>query len=65
MKLESHQPSEEKARYKIVRLDNYKDVPGDIVTADETTGECSIHENGETKSLSFGPGSIRIVAKAR
>jgi hypothetical protein len=63
MKIESHESSEHKARYKAVRLDNGADVPGDIVTADEVTGEVSVHANGETKSLSFGPGMIRIIPR--
>ncbi len=65
MKFESYQAAEEKARWKVVRTDKYEDVPGDIVTADETTGECSMHVGGETKTLSFGPGGIKIVSRAR
>jgi hypothetical protein len=38
---------------------------GEIVTADETTGECSVHVGGETKTLSFGPGGIRIIGGRR
>jgi len=56
MRLESWHSSEDKHRGKIVRTRNYTDVPGDIVSADETTGECSIHVGGETKTLSFGAG---------
>ena len=65
MKLESWHSSKEKRRWKIVRTDNYTDVAGEIVTADETTGECSMHVGGETKTLSFGPGGIRIVGQGR
>jgi hypothetical protein len=65
VKLESWHNSEDKRRWKIVRTDNYTDIAGEIVTADETTGECSIHVGGETKTLSFGPGGIRIVGRAR
>jgi hypothetical protein len=65
MKLETWHSSEDKRRWKIVRLDNYTDVPGEIVTADETSGECSVHVGGETKTLSFGPGGIRIVGRRR
>ena len=32
---------------------------------DETTGECSLQVGGETKTLSFGPGGIRIVGRGR
>ena len=65
VKLESWHSSEDKHRWKIVRTDNYTDVPGEIVTADETTGECSLHVGGETKTLSFGPGGIRICGRGR
>jgi hypothetical protein len=65
VKLESWHSSEDKHRWKIVRTDNYTDVAGEIVTADETTGECSIHVGGETKTLSFGPGGIRIVGRRK
>jgi len=65
MKLESWQSSEDKHRWKIVRRDNFVDVPGEIVSADDATGECSMQNNGETKTLSFGPNGIRIVGRAR
>ena len=65
MKLESWQSLEEKHRWKIVRTDSYVDVPGEIVTADEVTGECSLQVGGETKKLSFGPCGIRIVGRGR
>jgi len=65
VKLESWHSSEDKRRWKIVRTDTYTDVAGEIVTADETTGECSMHVGGETKTLSFGPCGIRIVGRGR
>ncbi len=65
MKLESWHSSEDKRLWKIVRADSLTDVPGEIVTADEDTGECIVHVGAETKTLSFGPGGIRIVARGR
>lgn len=65
MKLESWHSNEDKRRWKIVRTDNYTDVPGEILIADEKTGECSLHVGGETKTLCFGPGGIRIVGRGR
>jgi hypothetical protein len=65
MKLESWQSADDKKKWKLVRTDNFTDVPGDIVTADEVTGECSMLVAGETKTLSFGPGGIRIVGRRR
>lgn len=66
MKLESWHSSEDKNRWKIVRTDNYADVPGEIVSADEITGECSLQvgKEKEMKSFSFGPGGIKIVGRA-
>lgn len=67
MKLETWTASEEKARWKIVRTDTYVDVcpPGEIISACEATGECSIQKDGETKALCFGSGGIRIVGRKR
>lgn len=52
MKLESFHSADDKRRWK-------------IVSADEATGECSLHIGGETKTLSFGPGGIRICGRGR
>ena len=63
MRLETWHPAEDKRRWKIVRTDNYADVPGEIVSADEATGECSVLIGGETKTLSFGAGGIRVTGR--
>lgn len=63
MKLESTDSVENKRRWKVVRTDNYTDVEGEIVAADETTGECIMHVAGVNKTMCFGPGGIRVVAK--
>ena len=65
MKLESWHSAEEKRRWKVVRTDTYTDVPGEIITADEATGEVCIQVGGETKSLSFGPNGIRLTGRKR
>ena len=65
MKLESHDSAEIKARWKIVRRDTYDDVEGEIVAADEASGECSLHISGETKAFHFGPDMIAIVRRKR
>lgn len=65
MKLESYQSAEDKKHWKIVRTDDYTDVPGEIITADEASGECCIQVGGETKTLSLGPRGIRIVGRRR
>ncbi len=65
VKLESSQPSEYKAKWKIVRTDyvNSGNVEGEIVAADEATGEFSVCVGGETKTQCLGPGGIRIVGR--
>lgn len=63
MKLESYHSAEDKKRWKLVRTDDYSDVTGEIITADEDTGECCIQVNGETKVLHFGPGGLKIIGR--
>jgi hypothetical protein len=65
MNLESWQDVAQKSRYKIVRRDDCTDVDGEIITANEDTGECCVQVGGETKTLSFGPSGIRIVGRRR
>jgi hypothetical protein len=69
MKLESYHSSEDKRKWKIVRTDycgsNGGDVDGEIIAADEATGECRIQVGGETKELNFGPLGIRLVGRRR
>jgi hypothetical protein len=65
MKLESWHTTEDKSRFKLVRTDDYTDIPGEIVLADEATGECCVIVAGETKTLRFGPRGIRIVGRGR
>jgi hypothetical protein len=65
MKLESWQSVDDKKKWKIVRRDDCTDVTGEIITADEASGECCIQVAGETKTLSFGPDGIRIVGRRR
>jgi len=70
MKIESHHPAEDKRQWKIVRLDDYTDVEGEIVAADDETGDCCMQRpdgNGgsKTETLPFGPGGIKIVGRGR
>ncbi len=48
-----------------MRLDTFAEVPGEIIAADETTGDCCVSEKGETKTLSFGPHGIRLIGAGR
>ncbi len=54
-----------KTRWKLVRRDDFRDIDGQIVHADEQTGECSVSVNGETKNYSLGEGGLRITRRAR
>ncbi len=65
MILESWHSPGDKAHWKIVRTDDYTDVPGEIITANDATGECCLMVGGEAKTMSFGPGGIRIVGRRR
>lgn len=65
MKLESWHSLDQKRVWKIVRTDTYADVAGEIITADEATGECCVQVGGETKTLSFGPLGLKIVGRRR
>lgn len=65
MKIESWHPAEDRRKWKIVRTDDYTEVPGDIITANDDTGECCVMAGGEAKTLSFGPRGIRIVLRWR
>jgi hypothetical protein len=67
MKLDSSDSSEIKRLWKVVRTDSYDDVPGDIIMADEDTGECCLKVSGQDTpiTLSFGPRGIRLVGRRR
>ncbi len=70
MKLEAHISTEEKNRWKLVRTDNFIDVPGEIVSADELTGEACMKltaPDGTSKdeTMNFAPGGFRIVGRSR
>lgn len=64
MKIEATWPIEARSHWKIVRTDNFTDVPGTILCANEESGECIMAEDSN-RILSFGPGGMRIVPAAR
>jgi hypothetical protein len=69
--IKSHYSDEFKCLWKLVRRDDMNDIPGDIITADEATGECCLRRpdgNGGTTTtgtLTFGPYGLRIVPRRR
>lgn len=65
MILENWHSAEDKARWKLVSTTDYRDIPGEIVSANETTGDYTISIGGETKQMSAGSGGIRIAPRRR
>jgi hypothetical protein len=63
--IEAYYSEEFRKQWKLVRTDEYMDVPGLIITAYEGSGECCLEVNGERKTLAFGPLGIRIVGRRR
>jgi hypothetical protein len=53
VKLTASDSAEDKICWKIVRLDDHTDVPGEIISADEDTGECCMEVGGEAKTFRF------------
>jgi hypothetical protein len=51
------------AQWKVVRLDTSDYVPGEIISADEETGICSMNFKGEKKEYNLGPSAIKIVRR--
>jgi hypothetical protein len=65
VKLESFHSEEDKARWKIVRTDDFSELPGKIISACEDSGECVLVVGGESKSYSLGARGFRIVSAGR
>lgn len=65
MRFESYDSVETKRRWKLVRRDDFTDVEGQIISADEATGDCCLLVGEETKTLSFGEKGFRIVSRRR
>jgi len=65
-KLTAIDPGSERARYKIVRRDNFVDVPGLILAANVDTGLCLLRDaKGAPQEHNFGPDGFAIVAAGR
>jgi hypothetical protein len=65
LRFESYDSVETKRRWKLVRRDDFTDVEGQIISADEATGDCCLLVGEETKTLSFGEKGFRIVSRRR
>jgi hypothetical protein len=57
-------PSLERKRWRVVRLDSFADIPGQILSADDQTGEVTMRDQGgEETSYSLGRHAIRLVRR--
>jgi hypothetical protein len=65
MKLESFHSEEDKALWKIVRTDDFSELPGKIISACDITGDCCMSYNGASQSFSLGAGGLKIVPAGR
>ena len=55
---------EERARYRVVRMDTCADVPGLILSASELTGLCVLRDAaGTSHEYVFGPNGLRILPR--
>jgi hypothetical protein len=64
MSIDPTMPEAERKRWRVVRLDSYSDIPGEIMFADELTGEVKMKDyGGFERSYAFGSGAIKIIRK--
>jgi hypothetical protein len=63
-KLDARVDADEARRYKLVRLDTFADIAGDIVWADEASGSYAVRgpDNAVTEHC-LGSGGLRIVPR--
>jgi hypothetical protein len=66
MKIDPAMAEAERSRWRVVRLDTCEDVPGEILSADEQTGEVKMADlGGEERSYSLGQHGIRLLPRKR
>ena len=64
MMIDPTMPEQERRRWRVVRLDSYAVVPGEILFADELTGEVKTMDYGGNEYFyTFGRHGIRILRK--
>ena len=57
-------PEMERRRWRVVRLDSYTDIPGEVLFADELTGEVKTRGRGGFEHYyTLGEHGIRIIRK--
>jgi len=69
MKIEKYHSEDDKKRWMVVRTDycgpNGGALDGDIVEADEESGDVVMKINGEEKTFNLGPGGVRLIGRWR
>jgi hypothetical protein len=69
MKFEEWQSSDLKRNWKIVRTDDYTEVKGEIITADEATGEycvqTTVNGTADTQKGNLGALGLKIISRRR
>jgi hypothetical protein len=64
MKIDSDMLEEERQGWRVVRLDSFADIPGQILSADDQTGEVKMkNPRGEERSYSLGQHAIRLIRR--
>lgn len=62
MKIEAGASLEQKALYKLVDMDSYRDIPGKILEADEQEGTAKVMDRtGEAREIKTRPNGFRIM----
>ncbi len=57
-------PEDERKRWRVVRLDSCADLPGEVLAADDQTGEVTMRDHGgEETSYSLGRHAIRLIRR--
>jgi hypothetical protein len=57
-------PEAERRHWRIVRLDTYQEIAGEVLSADCDTGLCTVKKSdGEAADHNFGPGGIAIIGR--
>ena len=64
MTIDLTMPEAERRRWRVVRLDNYSDIPGEILSADELTGEVTAKDyGGQERFYTLGERGIRVIRR--
>jgi hypothetical protein len=63
-RIETFHAEDIKRRYRVVDRSSLATVPGEVVSANPTTGECTMREkDGTVKTHNLGPGGLAIVTR--